>query len=316
MGHDEALRKPREVRVQPTDSAQRRMKALDPRHAESVEAFQSELRQALLFTFSRAQYRPPVLPAVAIHLVQLSYKADVRFKDLAELVESDPVLAADVLRLAQSSAYTGRGESRSLKDAIQRIGLQRSRDLFLRAAVEAKIFKANGFSEPLERLRHHSVATAEVARLICHQTKRDDEYAYLCGLLHDVGIAGAIIAIADDRILAQGIEFDLIWPALSSIYAQFTVQLAQLWLLPDELRTILRQHHMFAAEPEPLEMAAVSVLSEIIAAGVGYGFKNEQSDCLLDTVCARLRLTVGDLEEIEHQAVDVIAKALGTGADR
>jgi HD-like signal output (HDOD) protein len=126
--------------------------------------------------------------------------------------------------------------------------------------------------------------------------------------LHDVGIAGAIIAVTDGRILVEQVAFETIWPALSSVHAQFTVQMAQLWGLPEELRTILRHHHTFAVEAAAHPMAAVTVLSEIIAEGAGFGFQGEQTDCLIEDACNVLRLSAGDVEAIERDAANTMSR--------
>jgi HD-like signal output (HDOD) protein len=132
--------------------------------------------------------------------------------------------------------------------------------------------------------------------------RQGNEYAYVCGLLHDIGIAVALIALAADASGMRGVKFDAIWPALSSVHAQFTVQMAQLWNLPENLRAILRYHHTFAALETPSQTVAATVLAEIMADGIGYGFQSEQSDCMIDRATEVLDLTAGDLESIEREA--------------
>lgn len=283
---------------------------LDPNQFQSALEFQTEVRIRLLRIFSQPDYRPPVLPVIAVELVRLSQKPNTSLSDIVKVLERDPVLAADVLRVAQSAAFSGRTEVRSIQEAVNRVGLNRAADLFLRVALEAKIFRAPGYSEPLERLRQHSIATAELARLIGARVRQVNEYGYVCGLLHDIGIAGALIALAADDSGVRGVKFDAIWPALSSVHAQFTVQMAQLWNLPEELRATLRYHHTFAALQEPSDIAAATVLAEIMADGIGYGFQSEQADCMIDRATEVLQLTAGDLESIEREASKTLKDAL------
>jgi hypothetical protein len=136
----------------------------DQRLAGSVDEFQSTLRGRLFETFADPKFRPPVLPTVAIELMRLSRNKDVGIDDVVKVLEKDQVLTADLLRLAQSAAYIARSDARSIHGAVSRIGLNRAADLFLRAALEAKIFRVNGYAHPLERLRRHSIATAEIGR--------------------------------------------------------------------------------------------------------------------------------------------------------
>ncbi len=278
--------------------------------------FQTHLRGRLLETFSEPNFRPPVLPSVAVELIQLSRRADVALDEIVKVLEKDQVLAAELLRLAQSAAFSTRLDIRSLHGAVSRIGLTRTADLFLRAALESKLFRVSGYGCTLEKLRQHSIATAEIGRLICRHTRGDENYAYMCGLLHDVGIAGAIIAMTTNLGVTRTIDFDLLWPVLSSVHQQFTVQLASLWGLPQELRTILRHHHTFSVESKPEPMAAVTVLAEILAAKIGYEFEGEESSEMLERTLGMLGISATKLESVEREATEFLAKAAAPSSTR
>jgi len=278
--------------------------------------FQTELRAKLLDTFSNPSFRPPLLPSVAVELIQLSRKADVSINEIVNVLERDQVLTADVLRLAQSAVYSSKLDVRSIQDAVSRVGLARASDLFLRAALESALFRVSGYGCTLEKLRQHSIATAEIGRTICRHTRGDEHYAYLCGLLHDVGIAGAIIAIGDNLGVTRPIDFDLLWPVLSSVHQQFTIQLASLWGLPVELRTVLRHHHTFAVESRPEPLSAVTVLSEILAARHGYGYEGEEPSAMYDRTVGILGLTSSKLELIEREATESLARSTAPHSGR
>jgi HD-like signal output (HDOD) protein len=283
---------------------------LDLGSTESLTQFQADLRGRLLATFAGPEFRPPLLPSVALELMRLSRKMDVGIEEIAGVLERDQVLAAEVLKLAQSVAYSSKVDVRSIQSAVTRIGLNRASDMFLRAALESKVFRVAGYGTALEQLRRHSIATGEIGRIICRYSRGDESYAYMCGLLHDVGIAGAIIAITDDLGVTTPIEFPLIWPVLSSVHQQFTVQLASLWGLPMELRTILRHHHTFGVAGEPDPLSAVTVLAEAIACGIGYGFEDQETNCMIDKALELLGLQVSQAESIERTASDLLAKTL------
>ena len=270
--------------------------------------FQTDLRSRLLETFSDPDFRAPVLPSVAVELIQLSRRANVCLDEIVKILEKDQVLAAEVLRLAQSAAYSTKLDVRSIQGAVSRIGLSRAADLFLRAALESKLFRITGYGGTLEKLRQHSIATAEVGRIICRYTRGDENYAYMCGLLHDVGIAGAIIAITNNLGLIRAIDFSLLWPVLSSVHQQFTIQLAALWGLPQDLRTILRHHHTLAVESKPEIMASVTVLAEILAAKLGFNFEGEESLSMYDRTIENLGLSAAKLEMIEHEATEFLVR--------
>ena len=55
--------------------------------------------------FGSRDYRPPVLPAVAMQVHNLTRRNDTAIADVVALVRRDPLLAADVLRRAQPAAF-------------------------------------------------------------------------------------------------------------------------------------------------------------------------------------------------------------------
>src|SRR5437867_4714679 len=92
---------------------------------ESAAEFAARLKAH----FTSPGYTPPLLPAVAIQVQQLSQKADVDIAALVSVMEKDPLFAARVLKIAQSAAFAAAGGISSLKDAVVRIGLRNLTDI-------------------------------------------------------------------------------------------------------------------------------------------------------------------------------------------
>src|SRR5678815_1107311 len=67
----------------------------------------SEIRAHLAELFSSPNYMPPSLPEVAIELLTLTRKPDIRLADLAHVIRRDPLLAGRVLRIARGAPYGG-----------------------------------------------------------------------------------------------------------------------------------------------------------------------------------------------------------------
>jgi HD-like signal output (HDOD) protein len=148
----------------------------------------------LLRLFASPSYQPPKLPQVALEIMELSQRPEVSFDEVSAVLEKDPLLAAKVLSIAQSAVYAPRSPILSLRQATIRLGLKTLRDLVLEAAVSMRVFRAPGYGEAMERLSRHSTATAYLLRALCRRTGIDAEYAFLCGLLHDVGLAACLLA--------------------------------------------------------------------------------------------------------------------------
>jgi putative nucleotidyltransferase with HDIG domain len=221
--------------------------------------------------FASPAYVPPMLPTVAVELLDLNRYIDLDLKRIASHVASDPMLAGRVMALVQSPIYSGRADIRTLEHAVMRIGLNALRDLVLQAALTMRLFTTPGYSTTMERVRRHSVATAHIARIVARRTGQDAEEAFLCGLLHDVGIAAALIVA--DEIYGEGHrpQIGAIWPAIEAVHESSGMLLARIWNLPGNLANVIGNHHDFTATGRPDQRIATLHIAERIAAKLGRG---------------------------------------------
>lgn len=197
-------------------------------------------------TFASPSYQPPMLPEVALEVMKLSQRPDVKFEEVVALLQRDAVLAARVLSIAQSSAYAARSPIQTLHQASVRLGLKTMRDVVLEAAIHMKVFRVPGYEGAMERLARHSAATAHVMRSVCRRTNVEAEYAFLCGLLHDVGFAASLLALSTDPAWRQS-TFEELAPVLDEVHEEASGVLARLWRLPEGLQRMVATHH----EPAP-----------------------------------------------------------------
>lgn len=228
------------------------------------------LTSALLRRFASPSYRPPTLPAVALEVMQLASRPDAQLAEVVRVLEKDPVLAARVLSIAQSAAYSSRSPVLSLQQAAERLGLQALRDLVLEAAMHLKVFRAPGYEDVMARLYRHSVAVAHVTRAVCRRTRIDSEYAFLCGLLHDVGFAASVLAAAEELRWRPARFADLI-PVLDDVHVEASGLLARLWKLPDALQRVVATHHDAVVDGRAQPANAALVVAEQLAWEAGAG---------------------------------------------
>jgi putative nucleotidyltransferase with HDIG domain len=212
-----------------------------------------------------------------MQLIELSRQESVQPGAMVALLERDPMLAAELLRLAQSSLYGGSFSVRTLDEAIVRLGMRRTAELFLHAALEARVFRAAGYQKKMDELRRHSVVVAHLSRLVGREAGVTDQSAFICGLLHDVGIAASMIAVVETCPSGQTVpSFDEIWPTVQEVHGRAGGVLASAWNFPSEVTFVIERHHEFMVAGELHPLAAVVCLADWAANELGVGFATEQ----------------------------------------
>jgi len=226
---------------------------------------EEEVTRRLLEVFGNPAYSPPTLPSVATELMALSQQADVSFDAVVELLESDAMLTGRMLRIAQSALYSGATAITSVRDAVLRFGLNTLRDIVLETCMNLRVFRADAYTDTMERLRLHSSFTGHVARIVCKHTAIEQEYAFLCGLLHDVGVAGSLIALSEGAGKKKRPDLASIWPAIDRAHAQAAGLMAKVWQLPPDVQLAIANHHQVRVDGQPHPLSATLCIADEIA---------------------------------------------------
>lgn len=265
----------------------------------------ADLTERIGNLFASPSYQPPVLPAVAVELLDVARYPDIDLKRVAGLIGRDPMLAAQVMRRIQSPFYAGRVPITDLDQAIFRLGLLNIRDIVLEAALNMRVFTTPSYATAMERVRRHSIATAHIAKLLCKTTGQDPHGMFLLGLLHDIGIAAALITIDDMFENSDRPPINHIWPAVETIHDSAGTLLARIWDLPGDLPTAIGGHHHFQTAGVDDPQVANLHIAETIAARMGRGvtpsgrpeFLQSSVDVTPPEVVAQAKITLGLSQE-------------------
>ncbi len=146
------------------------------------------LCQQILAALQEGSADLPMLPRVAGEVIAVASSDDMDAGRLAALIQQDPSLAAEVLRVANTPAFRGAGEIVSLQQAIARMGMDRVRDVALAASLRSELFNATSYSDRLDDFWRTAVATSCWSRELARACRQNVEMAYLSALLHEIGI--------------------------------------------------------------------------------------------------------------------------------
>lgn len=231
----------------------------------------ADLTERIGNLFASPTYQPPILPTVAVELLDVARYPDIDLKRIARMIANDPMLAGQVMRRVQSPFYAARIPISSLDQAIFRLGLNTIRDIVLEAALNMRLFTTPGYATAMERVRRHSVATAHICKILGSVTNQDPHKLFLFGLLHDVGLAAALITV--DHLFPDGEKPSIVhvWPAIETTHESAGTLLARIWDLPGSIPSLIGHHHDFRSSGSPNSMVATLHIAEAIASRLGRG---------------------------------------------
>jgi putative nucleotidyltransferase with HDIG domain len=239
-----------------------------------------EVLAQLTCAFRAPEYEPPLLPSAALTLLELVRSPDTSARDVLDVLEHDPLVAGRVLRAAQSPVYGAMTPVRTLEQGISRLGMNTMTEIFFHVSMSSRVFRAKGYEGAMDQLRLHSVAVAHVARLVCRATSLPDEYAFLCGLLHDVGIAAGLIVLADVRPPQRPPPFaEVVRPVLEA-HTEAAAIVCRAWRLPPDVTMVVEHHHFPRIGGVVHPMAAAVALAEQLCAQHELGDPDEGAPAL------------------------------------
>ena len=245
-----------------------------------------------------------MLPDTAIKLMELTRRPDTEIMHVVRLMEQDPLIAAKVLAVAQSAFFSRGGRVTSLRDAVVRLGMQELGLLFFEITASVRIFRAPGFDRHMGSLRRHSGMTAQLARLVCRQTSVMDEYAFMCALLHDVGMAAGAAAVG------KGVPAEIAWPAILEVHAEISGMLTQAWRLPPDVTLVVQHHHSLRSGGFAHPVACAIAVAEWLACEQGFSLYGENADTRPESELALLGVTEPMLHQLRTDATS-IAQRMG-----
>jgi len=140
----------------------------------------------------------PPSPIVATKLLELLRKPDLKIKELANAVSLDPVIAAKLLRIANSVIYQQMHKVGTVDRAIIIVGENVLKNLALEYSLRSTS-KTYGMME--RRMWENSVGCAVACRMLTDKLiDFDKDEAYLAGLQHHIG---KVVMVNRDKKLYQ-----------------------------------------------------------------------------------------------------------------
>jgi HD-like signal output (HDOD) protein len=137
----------------------------------------------------KSGYALPVLSPVALRLVELASDDTSSVKDIVGLIEKDPPLAVRLLKVANSALFHGIEPSKTLTQAVMRIGLNRLRIMALSISLRDTFPFGRVGCLDYRRFWRLSLYRALAARAFAIRLgKVHPEEAFIAGLTLEIGL--------------------------------------------------------------------------------------------------------------------------------
>jgi HD-like signal output (HDOD) protein/prolyl-tRNA editing enzyme YbaK/EbsC (Cys-tRNA(Pro) deacylase) len=198
----------------------------------------------------------PALPVTAAQILRLAADPRANARQLADIIEQDPGLSAQVLRYANSSLYGYAGSIKNLQTAIARVlGFEYVLNLALGFSIGKSLKVPRDGPFGMDAFWHHSVFAARLVDTLGQQLRGKMRpprgTAYLAGLLQNLGrlVLGHTFQ-PEFFILNRFSQANPDMPTcelerhvLGVTHDQIGAWLMEAWGLPAELTTAVRHHH-------------------------------------------------------------------------
>lgn len=209
----------------------------------------------------------PSLPPLYHRLMALIDSENATNAEIAEVVNEDISMAAQILRLVNSSYFSLSRSIVTIHEAVNYLGLDILRHLVLARHVFTMTKEQQREEYRLDELWQHSLCTATLARAIGEYISSDPTVgnsAYLAGLLHEIGKLILINSLPEQyqailrRTAQEGrrqseVEMEL----LGTHHAFIGGYLTSLWGLPYPITEAITMHHCAPTAPEICRLSPV-----------------------------------------------------------
>ena len=210
--------------------------------------FAEQVEQIVKNRIEKDSLTLPTLPAVAFKAIELTRAADLNTRDVTSLIESDPVLAVQVLRLGKS-AGTAAEPCKSISESVSRLGAEKLRNVLTEISAQRALESRDPkVTAAVKSLGEHSRAVAQLAqRVAVVSGAPDPDTAYLAGLLHDLGksVVATILLEAESQIVQRNpklwIDFSTWISVVQRCHRAIVLDLARKWQLPDEIQKAIEE---------------------------------------------------------------------------
>ena len=297
----------------------------DAQRTERVQAKMvgKALSTIILRRINENRLQLPSMPLVALKALDVLRDPNATFADIARILEPDPVIAARVLRVVNSAAYSRRDPVKTLEKAVSQIGVKPMRVLLVElAACQVFTSRSSGIRQTFKQIWEHCLAVAMLSRDLASSltTRVDPDVAYLAGLMHDIGkpiVAGLLLEAERKLIEELEVPFmtETLWrKTVAESHRGVGAMVATTWKLPPAIGDAILHCDGYDQDGGPHSVSNIVRFANTLAKREGIYVGDVGGDELIAAILQG-RSVLGVDEATEASLIATIRDRAGSAAE-
>ncbi len=219
------------------------------------------------------------IPAMAARLIRLISSDKTTVQELEKVIKMDHSMVVRLLRMVNSAYYGLRNKVDSITSAVVFVGLKSLRNMIVVTSLKGAV-KSDEQEDIFSKtdLWRHCASVAVCSKIISERIfGKVGEDAFLCGILHDIGmiieyqltqdlfLQACKAYVPGDRSFCE-VEREII----GTDHCEVGYLLAQKIDLSTEVQEAIRDHHSAGEEISPSSLVGIIQLAEYFVSQLGY----------------------------------------------
>ena len=216
----------------------------------------------------------PPFPLVATKLLEVLSRDNVHITGVGRIIAAEPVFAGRVLQMANSPLFALQTQVKTISHAIVLLGLDRVKAITVTRALGDFVAPVLN-SQALRTCWQNSLACALLSEKLARACKIDTDFAYVAGLLRDIGRLALLVKYPDSYVNLLAVSSEQGFDLIATERELFDIDHCQAgaWLMakmpfPPELCEVVAKHH----DPPsgPFRMVHLVRIADLLADTLGF----------------------------------------------
>jgi HD-like signal output (HDOD) protein len=206
-------------------------------HAVVLPSLHSQAARDFLNESLLSPQKIAPLPRVCAQLAEMSAQQAPHAAQLSKLIQSDPALAGEIMRVANSPVLRPRSPVVSLQQAVSWLGVAEVRNIATAVMLRGEVFVAPGHEPESEELWREAWLAGLWAKEIARERRKHVESAFLAALMHRTGAALALKILSGFEAQQRTVmDAHMFAELVVEFEPAFGVMLMSQWRLPADVQ--------------------------------------------------------------------------------